>query len=439
MSDLLRAASYLQLSELTALCHRKLKTCDFSPSIFSSSNSNKRLQVDQSFLSQSQEESKSHKDRPHDEDRSDEEVFPSAAIKIPQKLKPNPRGELSRQNRTESTSSSLQQSSPQSSTSSDDPPPKPSSAVRNPTLEQWYPRTDWKTAAQGGGRYRREDDLEGSVPIKRQEEEGGQDPEWKTSLEVENQNNVREDDSALRKELLKCEDSGSEDEEVKGNTSYIYQQQPPWLGPAPHESRYMCIPCGKGFPSSEHLMAHVDSHTTKDGEEEKYFRTKDQDPETLPQNSLKEELVNTLTPPRYTCLVCGKIFVDAAVLNQHERSHRLNRPFSCSVCGKLFTQRGTMTRHMRSHLGLKPFACEECGMRFTRQYRKMEHMRIHSREKPYQCQLCGLRFSHQRSVISHLKMHTTVSPEDTPRLIHLKPETRQTFEPMMLNQSEFQI
>ncbi|XP_074547078.1 hypermethylated in cancer 2 protein [Halichoeres trimaculatus] len=391
VSDLLRAASYLQLSELAALCHKKLKTCDYSSSITSSSNTNRRLQVDQSFNPQS------HKDGPQREDGSEEDV------------EPNLRGELSRQTRKGSTSSSLQQSSPQSSTSSDELPPKSSSAVRNPVLEQWYLRTDWQTAAQTRPRYSREDGVEGSVLSKGQEGEPA-DLEWKTSSEVEDQNKVRGEDSALRRELLKCEDGGSEDEEVKGpmNTSYVYQQQQlPWLESDAHESPYMCIPCGKGFPSSEQLMAHVDSHTAEDAEEGRFLKI--QDPETLPLDSLKEDPGEDLTSLQYTCSVCGKIYVDPALLHQHERSHRLTRPFSCSVCGKLFTQRGTMTRHMRSHLGLKPFACDECGMRFTRQYRKMEHMRIHSREKPYQCQLCGLKFSHQRSIISHLKMHTMIS------------------------------
>ncbi|XDV32261.1 hypothetical protein PO909_003124 [Leuciscus waleckii] len=138
------------------------------------------------------------------------------------------------------------------------------------------------------------------------------------------------------------------------------------------DNLYVCIPCDKGFPSSEQLNAHVETHN-------------------------EEELNNGSEVDNN----------NPATLRQHEKTHWLTRPYPCSICGKKFTQRGTMTRHMRSHLGLKPFACDACGMRFTRQYRLTEHMRIHSGEKPYECQVCGGKFAQQRNLISHMKMHSS--------------------------------
>ncbi|XP_038670697.1 hypermethylated in cancer 1 protein [Scyliorhinus canicula] len=157
------------------------------------------------------------------------------------------------------------------------------------------------------------------------------------------------------------------------------------------DNLYVCIPCGKGFPNSEGLNAHVESHTEED----------------LLHKELEQGspgVAELLRP--YRCSSCEKSYKDPATLRQHEKTHWLSRPYPCSICGKKFTQRGTMTRHMRSHLGLKPFACEACGMRFTRQYRLTEHMRIHSGEKPYHCHICGGNFAQQRNLISHMKMHT---------------------------------
>ncbi|XP_060902638.1 hypermethylated in cancer 1 protein isoform X1 [Labrus mixtus] len=200
------------------------------------------------------------------------------------------------------------------------------------------------------------------------------------------------------------------------------------------DNLYVCIPCDKGFPSSEQLNAHVETHT----EEELYGNsggemgninntsTKNMSSNTNGYGSLNSSnnlnslshldtkssqglgsggIMEMMRP--YRCSSCEKSYKDPATLRQHEKTHWLTRPYPCSICGKKFTQRGTMTRHMRSHLGLKPFACDSCGMRFTRQYRLTEHMRIHSGEKPYECQVCGGKFAQQRNLISHMKMHSS--------------------------------
>ncbi|CAJ1065220.1 LOW QUALITY PROTEIN: hypermethylated in cancer 1 protein [Xyrichtys novacula] len=199
------------------------------------------------------------------------------------------------------------------------------------------------------------------------------------------------------------------------------------------DNLYVCIPCDKGFPSSEQLNAHVETHT----EEELYGNSggemgnnNNSSNKNISSNTngygglnssnslnslshLETKSSQSLSPGGivemirpYRCSSCEKSYKDPATLRQHEKTHWLTRPYPCSICGKKFTQRGTMTRHMRSHLGLKPFACDSCGMRFTRQYRLTEHMRIHSGEKPYECQVCGGKFAQQRNLISHMKMHS---------------------------------
>ncbi|XP_053727107.1 hypermethylated in cancer 2 protein [Synchiropus splendidus] len=215
------------------------------------------------------------------------------------------------------------------------------------------------------------------------------------------------------------EESGQSDGETAGgggvtgagrrNANYVYRQE--GFEPAFGDNLYVCIPCGKGFPSSEQLNAHVETHT----EDELFIKeegtyVKEEDEEEAEDLSAPVGPSNFGSEARpFKCTVCSKSYKDPATLRQHEKSHWLTRPFPCNICGKMFTQRGTMTRHMRSHLGLKPFACEECGMRFTRQYRLTEHMRVHSGEKPYECQLCGGKFTQQRNLISHLRMHTSPS------------------------------
>ncbi|GCB60440.1 hypermethylated in cancer 2 protein isoform X2 [Scyliorhinus torazame] len=193
------------------------------------------------------------------------------------------------------------------------------------------------------------------------------------------------------------DDSGHSEEESGHPSSHAYRPGQDGFETVVYgDNLYVCIPCGKGFPSSEQLNAHVETHT----EEDLYI--KDEADSLAPQSL---PYPNDSRP--YKCSVCEKSYRDPSTLRQHEKTHWLSRPFPCNICGKMFTQRGTMTRHMRSHLGLKPFACEECGMRFTRQYRLTEHMRVHSGEKPYECQVCGGKFTQQRNLISHMRMHTS--------------------------------
>ncbi|XP_007953619.1 hypermethylated in cancer 2 protein [Orycteropus afer afer] len=177
------------------------------------------------------------------------------------------------------------------------------------------------------------------------------------------------------------------------------------------DNLYVCIPCAKGFPSSEQLNAHVETHTEEELfiKEEGAYETGSGGAEEEAEDLSAPSSAYAAEPRPFRCTVCEKTYKDPATLRQHEKTHWLTRPFPCNICGKMFTQRGTMTRHMRSHLGLKPFACDECGMRFTRQYRLTEHMRVHSGEKPYECQLCGGKFTQQRNLISHLRMHTSPS------------------------------
>ena len=222
----------------------------------------------------------------------------------------------------------------------------------------------------------------------------------------------KEEDEGMENGQEQSEESGnSESEGGRNSANYVYRQE--GFEPALGDNLYVCIPCGKGFPSSEELNAHVETHTEeelyiKEEEEEDVF-PKEEEAEAEDLSS-QASLVNSGGEARrFSCSVCSRSYKDPATLRQHEKTHWLTRPFPCNICGKMFTQRGTMTRHMRSHLGLKPFACEECGMRFTRQYRLTEHMRVHSGEKPYECQLCGGKFTQQRNLISHLRMHTSPS------------------------------
>lgn len=469
---LLTAASYLQLHDLAALCRKKLKRNGRSLHNKPTTPTNGRTSRNQRLSStpvtpnqisgfKDSEKTKRHEELMKDE-LSEDEVFvrnvqcanPANSLS-PSTSKNGSNGpitssggllelglDLSKKSPSGSTvteevsPSSIPQESPQSASEStansasfDDLPTNPQSRTTGEPMDmgeaeeceenQHFPDPDQQKSTRQISRSRRQakgeshkgEEMERStlpngvakrlnVAGERLSGGGNSDLSYHCKDEEEGLENGQE----------QSEESGqSENEGGRNSANYVYRQE--GFEPALGDNLYVCIPCGKGFPSSEELNAHVETHT----EEELYIKEEEDDAYPKEDEAEAEDLssqtvqVHGVDSRRFCCTVCNKSYKDPATLRQHEKTHWLTRPFPCNICGKMFTQRGTMTRHMRSHLGLKPFACEECGMRFTRQYRLTEHMRVHSGEKPYECQLCGGKFTQQRNLISHLRMHTSPS------------------------------
>ncbi|XP_067114645.1 hypermethylated in cancer 2 protein [Osmerus mordax] len=483
MSALLTAASYLQLTDLAAMCRRRLKrngrtSSSKIPTSTTSPISNGRFSHPQRLSSTplrvthnnhyqhsgSREVEKSHNQKQDGrlkEDLSEEEVFisgsrcmslsPSAGDGVNNGVDMGLGLGLDLSKKSPSGSTATEEVSP-SSLAQGSPPSGSPSTTNSASFE--YTPTNPTTASVKPGQEAGEDkrlpqktttDLLQRAAHKRPRPRslGSKVGELKTPLPnglgksrgIDGAELSHRGDSLSpelgegdgeENGLEQSEESGQSESEggrrnQKRNANYIYRQPQQGFEPPLGDNLYVCIPCGKGFPSSEQLNAHVDTHTEDElyikkeedeDEEEDGVSPKEEDqddPEDLRSQIMETEPDMDGSPPCYNCTICSKSYKDPASLRQHEKSHWLSRPFPCNICGKLFTQRGTMTRHMRSHLGLKPFACEECGMRFTRQYRLTEHMRVHSGEKPYECKLCGGKFTQQRNLLSHLKMHSSPS------------------------------
>uniref|UniRef100_A0A667HGR1 Hypermethylated in cancer 1 protein n=1 Tax=Lynx canadensis TaxID=61383 RepID=A0A667HGR1_LYNCA len=294
------------------------------------------------------------------------------------------------------------------------PPPDPfrgAAAARDPSPRpprRTQPSYRWMKHEPGLGSYGDELGRERGSPSERCEERGGTRP---LPLDGPGAGGDGDDYKSSSEETGSSEDPSPPGGHLEGYPCpHLAYGEPESFG----DNLYVCIPCGKGFPSSEQLNAHVEAHVEE--EEALYGRAEAAEVAAgaaglgPPFGGSGDKVAGApgglgeLLRP-YRCASCDKSYKDPATLRQHEKTHWLTRPYPCTICGKKFTQRGTMTRHMRSHLGLKPFACDACGMRFTRQYRLTEHMRIHSGEKPYECQVCGGKFAQQRNLISHMKMH----------------------------------
>uniref|UniRef100_A0A3B3YBM5 C2H2-type domain-containing protein n=1 Tax=Poecilia mexicana TaxID=48701 RepID=A0A3B3YBM5_9TELE len=107
----------------------------------------------------------------------------------------------------------------------------------------------------------------------------------------------------------------------------------------------------------------------------------------------------------FSCLVCGRRFVQQIHLTRHLRTHTGEKPFSCLTCGKSFSQSSSLSGHMRTHTGEKPFSCLTCGQSFSERGSLFHHSRIHTGEKPFSCRTCGKGFCQKSNLTVHMKIH----------------------------------
>ena len=84
-----------------------------------------------------------------------------------------------------------------------------------------------------------------------------------------------------------------------------------------------CKICGKSFANYSNRKLHYIKH-----------------------HGSKEEKETAL---KFRCKFCEKKFYTKYILENHERSHTKERPFSCHLCDATFAQKSTRFRHIKSH------------------------------------------------------------------------------------------
>ncbi len=165
---------------------------------------------------------------------------------------------------------------------------------------------------------------------------------------------------------------------------------------------HKCLECGKYFFGNKDLRGHMQAmHSSKEDKKvicdvcgEKFVSD-----ELLKRHHTLNHLEKTFHCPHPECTYSFRI---KAHLDEHQVSHRQDRPFLCDECGFAAKSKKLLRQHRKIHSATKSFSCKHCNYKGISQYHVMRHSRLHTSTKPYKCPYCD----YGCNTIGNLKAHT---------------------------------
>ncbi|XP_062543094.1 zinc finger protein 431-like [Armigeres subalbatus] len=173
---------------------------------------------------------------------------------------------------------------------------------------------------------------------------------------------------------------------------------------------YRCDDCNKTFGKvtiyNRHLSCHdVTVRPRKCAFCSLCFSAK----ESLKIHENKVHGANHTLPKRYQrrakifqCEQCGKIFLNDALLRQHDQyQHKKLPAATCKLCGKTFATKSNLEKHYIVHSNERPYKCDKCPSAYKTSTALSKHSFLHENLLPYECSYCEERFLTQAQYARH--------------------------------------
>lgn len=104
----------------------------------------------------------------------------------------------------------------------------------------------------------------------------------------------------------------------------------------------------------------------------------------------------------YQCEQCGKIFLNDALLRQHDLyQHKKLPAATCKLCGKTFATKANLEKHYIVHSNERPYKCDKCSAAYKTSTALTKHSLLHDNLLPYECRYCEERFLTQGQYAKH--------------------------------------
>jgi uncharacterized Zn-finger protein len=87
--------------------------------------------------------------------------------------------------------------------------------------------------------------------------------------------------------------------------------------------------------------------------------------------------------------------------------------YECKQCKKVFLSAASLQIHCKSHDGVKPYSCKLCGMRFTQSYSVTRHKNVVHKNKKLSLSRKNKRTKSQSTELEEEEISWEESSEDT--------------------------